>query len=606
MNDVRTSGGEPAADASASDAARTHREELPVLVTRLRAGAMLVALSIVLFGVHELWARRASLAVFFVVKAVQLATVAVVWVSLRRPRTWRFCVGLGLAFVGEVWITLAASGALTGDVASAPLLFIVFVTASGALLPWGLGPQVATVAIAATAVVAQLAGAAALPDGFGYTAIAAVLAGVASIYVAAALDHARRAQARAEAEERESVTALRDEVVSNEASARVAGAMIACLDTPLLLDRLCALTTEVLACDASRTYEWDTRASTLVAIAHAGAAAPGARSREHVPASVVGELRGELGTDDVACVAGGLADRLLPGARTVLATPLRRGERLAGLHVAGRYEARFFTVVERRIAQGIAQTVSVALANSHLVDELASAHRAKTEFLGTLAHELRTPIDAVVGYAEMAEGESNDVGGRPEALRRVRQAAHDVLHLIEHTLELGRIEAGRDEVRVEAVPLVPFWRELGESSARLPWRPGVALEWGEAPAAAVVHTDPRKLAIIVKNLVSNALKFTERGVVRVRVDVDGHQVIVQVADSGVGIASEEQAGIFEMYRQGSTGRRQVGGSGLGLHIVKRFVDQLGGRVAVASSLGNGAAFTVTLPVRPLASVIDAA
>jgi signal transduction histidine kinase len=582
------------------------REELALLVARLRAGAGLVALSIVLFGVYELWAQRASLAVFFVVKAVQLATVAAVCLLLRRPRTWRFCVGLGLAFVAEIWITLAASGALTGDVASAPLLFIVFVTASGVLLPWGLVPQLATVAIAATAVAVQLSFAPALPDGFGYTAVAAVLAGVASAYVAAELDHARTARARAEAEERQSVAALRDEVVSNEASARVAGAMIACLDTPLLLDRLCALTSKLLACDASRTYEWNAPASTFVAIAHSGSTAPVGRDRDHVSASVIMELRGELDGDDVACVAGGLADRLLPGSRTVLATPLRRGERLAGLHVAGRAEARFFTVVERRIAQGIAQTVSVALANAHLVDELASAHRAKSEFLGTLAHELRTPINAVVGYAEMADDDAVDAAERPETLRRVRQAAHDVLHLIEHTLELGLIEAGRDEVRLEALPLVPFWRELGETSARLPWRDAVALEWGDAPAGAVIHTDQRKLAIVVKNLVSNALKSTERGAVRVRIDVDPHQVVIQVADSGVGIAPEEQASIFEMYRQAAAGRRQSAESGLGLHIVKRFVDQLGGRVAVASTQGCGAVFTVTLPVRPLASVIDAA
>jgi signal transduction histidine kinase len=124
----------------------------------------------------------------------------------------------------------------------------------------------------------------------------------------------------------------------------------------------------------------------------------------------------------------------------------------------------------------------------------------------------------------------------------------------------------------------------------------VRLEWSATAPAISMVTDPRKLATALRNLVSNALKFTEEGRVRAEVARAGDRVEFRVADTGIGIRPEDHAAVFEMFRQadGSDSRR-YGGSGLGLYIVRRFVHQLGGTVGLDSAPGRGSVFTVTLP-----------
>jgi hypothetical protein len=175
------------------------REEiLPLLIARIRVGTALVAMSIVLYSALELWLQRAPLGSFFAVKAVQVTAVAIVWFALARVRAdgWRVAVGLALALVVEVCVTLVMSGALAGDVASAPLLFILVTLGTATLLPWGMWPQAATVAIAALSLLVN-AWLVPVPDGFGYQAIAAAMAFVASLVVARQLELHRHQRERA-------------------------------------------------------------------------------------------------------------------------------------------------------------------------------------------------------------------------------------------------------------------------------------------------------------------------------------------------------------------------------------------------------------------------
>jgi signal transduction histidine kinase len=250
----------------------------------------------------------------------------------------------------------------------------------------------------------------------------------------------------------------------------------------------------------------------------------------------------------------------------------------------------------------------LALANSRLIAELARASRLKSEFVSTMSHELRTPLNVILGYAEMAREPSLDEAERADNLRRIEQAARDLLDLIESTLEVGRIDAGRDVVRLEAIRLRDFLADLGEACRRLPRRSAVRFSWPDDVADCVVTTDPRKLIVVVRNLVGNALKFTEHGEVRVAVDVSDEAVVLAVSDTGIGIRREDQASIFEMFRQADgSDTRRFGGTGLGLYIVRRFVDQLNGRIALESAPGCGATFTITLPRRmPPAAVSRAA
>jgi len=222
-----------------------------------------------------------------------------------------------------------------------------------------------------------------------------------------------------------------------------------------------------------------------------------------------------------------------------------------------------------------------------------------------MSHELRTPLGVMLGFAEIARdlAPPREIA---ECITRIEGAGHDLLQLVEATLEMGRIEAGRDTVALATVPLATVWATLQQACAGLVPASGVRLEWVSDLPAVDVFTDANKLAVVVRNLVHNALKFTAQGHVRVEVRV-GDELALTVRDTGIGIRPQDQAIIFDMFRQvdGSDSRR-YGGVGLGLHIVRRYVDRLGGRVSVESRPGHGAAFTVFLPMPDEARVTTAA
>jgi signal transduction histidine kinase len=275
---------------------------------------------------------------------------------------------------------------------------------------------------------------------------------------------------------------------------------------------------------------------------------------------------------------------------------LRRGREIVAIQILCAFDRTApFSRAERRIADGLARMASMSLTNARLLGDLQRANRLKSEFVSTMSHELRTPLNVILGYAEMACDGTLPEEEQHECLARIVTAGRELLDLIESTLEIGRIESATDGVRVEPVALVDFWTELGVACDRLPRSEHIELRWGPAARLQIV-TDPRKLTVIVRNLVGNALKFTECGAVEVDVLAGDHQLVLRVADTGIGIRGEDHSVIFEMFRQadGSDSRR-YGGTGLGLYIVRRFVEQLGGTIVVDSAPGKGSVFTVTLP-----------
>ena len=279
--------------------------------------------------------------------------------------------------------------------------------------------------------------------------------------------------------------------------------------------------------------------------------------------------------------------------RLLLAPVQREGTFLGYLAFVQLHEAPAFTAAQHRLAAGLAQLSAVALANARLVDALQRSDRVKNEFVSTMSHELRTPLGVIMGYTEILE--DGDPSLWKDAIARIKRASAELLEMVQETLDLNRLESGRDVAVIEPVALRPFWDELASELGALPRAAEVALRF-ESATDAVVATDRRKLRIVVKNLVSNALKFTAAGevVASCRIDDDGCTIVVR--DSGIGIAEDDLPVIFEMFRQAdSSDRRAYGGVGLGLHIVQRFVRQLGGWVEVASTRGTGSTFRVVLP-----------
>jgi len=285
------------------------------------------------------------------------------------------------------------------------------------------------------------------------------------------------------------------------------------------------------------------------------------------------------------------------GRRRFLIVAVQREGRLLGIlgFEQRTHDDRRFSEQQTRLAEGLAHQAAIALANARLVADLQRANRIKSEFVSTMSHELRTPLNVILGFAEIGRDAAVSDVERGDCLAKIDAAGRDLLDLIESTLAIGKLEAGRDTPQVETVVLPEFWTALHAGCTRMPRHPAVVLEWSAAPARTL-RTDPRKLTILLRNLVSNALKFTETGHVRVTVAAEGDRLAFRVADTGIGIRPEDRDAIFEIFRQGDgSDSRRFGGTGLGLYIVRRYVDQLGGAIDVASAPGGGSTFSVRLP-----------
>jgi len=283
-------------------------------------------------------------------------------------------------------------------------------------------------------------------------------------------------------------------------------------------------------------------------------------------------------------------------ARTMYVAIQRDGRLLGFLNFNQRAAEPAFGEHRVRLAAGIAHQAAIALANARLVDDLQTANRVKSDFVSTMSHELRTPLHVIMGYTDMLE----EVDGleRTAALAKMRHAGRELLELIEATLNLNRMEAGKDTPTFEPVAVRELWDELASEFAALPHRSELDLRWEPVNGVELV-TDRRKLKTILKNLVGNALKFTPAGQVVVACRPNDTACEFTVRDTGVGIAAEHLPIIFDMFRQAdSSDSRSYGGAGLGLYIVRRLLDQLGGAVGVESEVGRGTRFLVRLPLAP--------
>jgi signal transduction histidine kinase len=257
-----------------------------------------------------------------------------------------------------------------------------------------------------------------------------------------------------------------------------------------------------------------------------------------------------------------------------------------------------------RRAEATARAQAVALAESHkaieeMRDAAEAASRAKSTFLAAMSHELRTPLNSILGYtALLYEGVSGPVTEEQRVhLKRVRANATHLLDLINEILGLSRIEAGKESISIETVSLGATLETI-EDAAR-PLVAGKAIEViVRRPEPSVeLETDPLKLRQILLNLVSNAIKFTDRGVVEVWVERDDANAVVHVRDTGSGIAPQDLDRIWDAFWQGRLDQsRRVAGTGLGLTLSRRYARLLGGDLSARSELGRGSVFTLRLPI----------
>jgi len=234
----------------------------------------------------------------------------------------------------------------------------------------------------------------------------------------------------------------------------------------------------------------------------------------------------------------------------------------------------------------------------HAKEAAEAVDRAKSEFLATMSHELRTPLTNILGYTDLLLEEdfgdlSDDVA---HPVRRIHANAKELLDLITAVLDVSRLEAGRLPVAVTEVQVPALLQEVEAETQEAYQRARLQFAWQVEAGMAGIRTDPEKLKVVLRNLIGNAVKFTPQGSITVKASAQRGGVEVSVTDTGIGMAPEAVAIIFEPFRQvNGEATRPYGGAGRGLHIVQRFLELLGGTVTVESQVGAGSTFRVWVP-----------
>ncbi|MGZ5466139.1 MAG: two-component regulator propeller domain-containing protein [Thermoanaerobaculia bacterium] len=299
----------------------------------------------------------------------------------------------------------------------------------------------------------------------------------------------------------------------------------------------------------------------------------------------------------------------LPEPKAMLAMAVTLGGRMEGFLIFDNFssENAFGPADVQKLARVREHAVS-AIAKARILRELQrrneqaeDANRAKSIFLANMSHELRTPMNAFIGFSEILVERLQDkvepkyVG----FLRSILQSGQHLLGIINDILDLSKVEAGKMEIYPETFPVRPAIDSVCQVMKGLSAKRNITFEIDVAPDVRDIETDHAKFKQILYNLLSNAVKFSKpNGVVTVRARAKGDMLVLTVIDRGIGIAAQHREVIFDEFRQIDTATsRSHGGTGLGLSLVRKFVELQRGTVSVQSVFGEGSEFTFTLPLR---------
>jgi len=303
----------------------------------------------------------------------------------------------------------------------------------------------------------------------------------------------------------------------------------------------------------------------------------------------------------------------LAGARSVLVVPMLKENELIGAISIYRAEVRPFTDKQVAVIKAFADQAVIAIENARLLNEIQEKSRLlevasqhKSQFLANMSHELRTPLNAIIGYSEILQEDAADLGQQNLILdlKKIESSGRHLLGLINDILDLSKVEAGKMDIFIEDVDIVPLLDEVRAIIVPMAEKNGNTIEFRLADNLGTMRTDRTKLKQSLLNIFSNGSKFTEQGrltLVADRFETDKPMVRFAISDTGIGMTEEQLGRLFQAFSQADASTtKKYGGTGLGLAITRNFCQMLGGDVTVASKPGIGSTFTIILPDSPVA------
>jgi signal transduction histidine kinase len=595
-------------DADGSDVLRHVRRQEDAEIAeylRLAVWLMLLVIPVYVFVDHYLGQER-ILALHALKAAGAIIGVAVLWALRGRSRA--HARAMALAVISLVCIFSALSASLTGDLISHPIFVMMLSLMTGAFMPWGAREQAVVVTAGGLTALFVHLNHADLTSLNSYALIVGSVTGLSSIYLAHNLHLTRVKLAKEYVERQRAQRALASEARTTAALAHAAQELLEAGGSADLLARLCRLTTEVLGSDCSYAVVRDAARGVYAVRAHYGFRAEDAEAISLVEgaAAPVDQIAAQLSEAGVIRRRGGPMSShpmaLFPvqfGIQSRLYALLRRGDEVFGFQAAGYFDAaREFSPEQVEVMRRMAVLASMALNTARAVEQLEQANQFKSEFVASMSHELRTPLNVIIGYHDLLleEAFGSIAPEQADVLRRADSSARELLDLINATLDLSRFDAGRMPVNLQETAIDVLVADVARDLAHVRSKPEVEVTFEVQERLPELLTDPIKARMILKNLLHNAIKFTERGRVTLLADGGEGGVHFRVIDSGIGIPASALDAIFEPFQQADASiANRYGGAGLGLHIVRRLVAMLGGRIEVESQVGAGSTFSVWLP-----------
>jgi len=230
--------------------------------------------------------------------------------------------------------------------------------------------------------------------------------------------------------------------------------------------------------------------------------------------------------------------------------------------------------------------------------KLQEIDRLKSMFIASMNHELRTPLNSIIGFTGVIlQGMSGKINKEQrKQLTLVKKSANHLLALINDVIDISKIEAGEMKIAIEKFDLISLAQEVKDSFAVIAEEKGLKLLF-QTPPTLLIQSDKRRTRQVMVNFISNALKFTDRGEIEVKIRKKDESAEISVRDTGVGIKKEDMGKLFQAFNRIIINGRLAAGTGLGLYLSKKITDLLGGDIKVESEFGQGSVFTFTLPLK---------